>query len=247
MALSFTAHRSGRIVPIAGSFALALSIVTANAGPVADFEKSLAAAYAPYREALMQTNQKDKAASEQALQAFELRWAGLMKTYKTTPPPQYADDAKWSATIAAVDRTIAAAKVETAKGELVKAHHVLEDVRKQLGDLRSRNGVITFSDRMDAYHEKIEQIIGAKYGNFDAEGRGALCEDASVLAYLAKEIERNPSEAIASDPAFKQAFAALKASIDVLQTAARSGDKAAIDKAIDALKPPYARMFVKYG
>ncbi len=226
---------------------LGLSSTGANAGPFNDFEKALAAAYAPYRAALMQTNQKDKAATEQSLQAFGGKWAELMKTYKTAPPPQYADDPKWPETIGSVEQMISAAKNEAAKGDLVKAHNVLEGVRVQLGHLRSRNGVITFSDRMDAYHEKMEQILASTYGGYDIGGIGALREDVTVLAHLAQLLPVHAPAAFGQEPSFKEALAGLNSSIDALQTAARKGDKPSIEKAIQGLKGPYAKMFVKYG
>lgn len=227
--------------------ALLILPAVASAGPFADFEKSLASAYAPYRAALFQTNQKDKDGTERSLQALEAQWSGLMAIYRNAPPPQYAGDPKWRDTIAAVERIIAAAKAETAKGELVKAHDVLEGIREQLGDLRARNGVIVFSDRMDAYHEKMEETLAAKYNGFDAAGLGAVRENAAVLAYLGAQLERHAPPAYRDVESFKDGLAALIASVKVLQEAARAGDKPALEKALKGLKPPYAKVFVRFG
>lgn len=237
----------GSTLPTLLAAVLALHAGAASAGPVADFEKALAAAYAPYRAALMQTNQKDKAATEQSLGAFEARWTALTKIYRTAPPPQYADDERWPATLASVDQTIEAAKSETARGDLAKAHDVLESIRRQLGDLRTRNGVITFSDRMDAYHEKMEEIAGARHDPSDTAALARLRENAAVLAYLAQGIEKHPPAAAATDPTYKDILAGLTSSVDALLSAVRSGDALATAKAISALKPSYARMFVKFG
>jgi hypothetical protein len=51
-----------------GVASLAMLAAVAMAGPVNDFETALAGTYAQYRVALFQTNQNDKAATEQALQ-----------------------------------------------------------------------------------------------------------------------------------------------------------------------------------
>ena len=169
---------------------VAASWTAAIGGPVTDFEKALAAAYAPYRAALMQTNQKDKAATELSLKSFDAKWSELMKTYKSAPPPQYADDPKWPATIGAIERILVTARGEAAKGDLGKAHDVLEGIREELGHLRVRNGVITFSDRMDLYHEKMEQVLTGKYSDLNANGIGMLREDSAVLAHLVQQASK---------------------------------------------------------
>ncbi len=215
------------------------------AGPFADFERALATAYGPYKAALLQTNQKDKAGTEKSLAAFEAQWGQLMKTYRAAPPPQYADDAGWPATVAAVEKLIASAKAETEKGDLVKAHDVLEGVRDQLGNLRLRNGVVVFSDRVDAFHEHMEHVLVAKYAG--AEGVAMLREDAAVLVHLAGLLEKNAPAGFKSEAAFNEGLAAMVGAAKALLAAARSGDAEVIGKSLKALKPAYAKFFVKNG
>jgi hypothetical protein len=219
----------------------------AFAGPFADFEKALLSAYAPYRAALIQTNQKDKAGTEKSLQAFAAQWRALMTTYRAAPPPQYADDPKWPETVAAIEATIAEATAQTVRGDLAKAHDTLEAVRDKLGELRARNNVVVFSDRMDAYHEKMEQTLAGRYDGFGTAGLDSVRENAAVLAHLAEQLERHAPPAYRSDAAFKEGLAALVASVKALQSAMREGDKAGLEKALKGLKPPYAKMFVRFG
>lgn len=214
-------------------------------GPYADFERALRGAYAPYRAALLQTNQKDRAGTEKSLAAFEAAWSKLMESYRAAPPPQYADDPQWHRTVSSIDETIASAKAETAKGDLAKAHDVLEAVRDRLGELRARNGVITFSDRVDAYHERMEHTLAAKYTG--SEGAAMLRENAAVLVHLSGLIERHAPLGLKENDEFKESLAAMIAATNALQNAARIGDAAAIEKALKALKPAYARLFVKFG
>lgn len=218
---------------------------SAQAGPYSEFERSLSIAYAPYRAALMQTNQKDKAATEKSLQAFETAWSGLMSTYRTSPPPQYADDAGWPQTVGAIEQIIATAKADTAKGDLAKAHEVLEGVRDRLGELRARNGVVTFSDRLDAYHEQMEKVLSGKYGGPD--GLGKLREDAAVLQHLTVLAQRYAQGVLQAQTTFKESLGALALSANALLEAARTGDQMAIEKAMKALKPTYAKIFVQFG
>lgn len=228
--------------------ALAMSAVLASgavAGPFADFERALAAAYIPYKAALFQTNQKDKAGTEKSLEAFTAQWGQLMKSYRASPPPQYADDTGWAATVGAIDEMIAAAKVEVAKGDLAKAHDVLEGVRDKLGQMRTRNGVIVYSDRVDTYHEHMEHVLAGKYPG--AEGMAKLREDAAVLAYLAELLEKHQPAALKGEAGFKDGLAAMVGAAKALQAAARSGEPEATAKAMKALKPAYAKFFVRFG
>jgi hypothetical protein len=218
-----------------------------QAGPYADFERALANAYAPYRAALMQTNQKDRTGTEASLSAFEGRWSDLMRTWRTSPPPQYADDPRWLETVSSVEKTMAAAKAAVTAGDLAKAHNVLERIRDELGKLRARNGVVTFSDRMDAYHEHMEHVLMSKLPGADADGTARLREEAAVLVHLAGLVATHAPPALAKDAAFNEGLAALKGSAETLLSAARRGDRPAIEQAMKALKPAYARLFVKYG
>ncbi len=236
----------------ARSIALASALVTgslgmASAGPYAEFEHALSAAYAPYRTALFQTNQKDRQGTEASIAAFETRWLDLMKKWRVAPPPQYADDPKWPETIAAIEQTVAAAKSEVGKGELAKAHDVLERIRDELGKLRNRNGVTTFSDRMDAYHEHMEHVLTAKPAGNEPDGIGRLRETAAVLVHLAGLVAANAPSSLTRDPAFNESLNTMKGSADALLAATRKGDRSAIEQAMKALKPAYSRMFVKYG
>lgn len=245
MKANFNMRRGGWRGVVAGLAVMGLLASAAEAGPFADFERALAGAYGPYKAALFQTNQKDREGTDKSLAAFEAQWAQLMKTYRTAPPPQYADDAGWAATVGAIDTLIASAKAETAKGDLVKAHDVLEGVREKLGDLRARNGVVIFSDRVDAYHEHMEHVLNGKYSG--ADGTVTLREDAAVLVHLAAQLERNAPAAMKGEAAFKDGLAAMVGAAKALQAAARGGDAEAIGKAMKALKPAYAKFFVRFG
>jgi hypothetical protein len=211
------------------------------AGPFKEAEARVGQAYAHYRAALFHTNQKDKAATEAALAAFREKWAALVTDWKAAPPPQYVDDVELTATLDAVTRILAVAGTATANGELAKAHDILEAIRDQLGSLRGRNGIISFSDRMNAYHEVMERIVDAA----DMTPASAL-EEAGLLSHLAGELDRHrpPNVDMA---AFEGSLKALLASVSAFQAAARSGNGAAIDVARRGLKQPYSRMFLRFG
>lgn len=226
---------------ISSTIALALYAGAALAGPYSDSEARLADAYADYRAALFQTNQRNKQATEASLMSFQAKWLALSAAWSQSPPPQYAGDPRLSETLADVARTGEEARTLAASGDLAGSHDLLEKIRDAIGSLRGRNGVLSFSDRMNAYHEVMEHLLEAR----DASP-GEIAEQAAVLAYLAKAIGDNAPKT-ADKAAFEAAFEPLQASVAALRTAARSGDRTAIDAARKALKPAYSRLFLRFG
>jgi hypothetical protein len=226
---------------------IVLTASAALAGQFAEFEEQLQAAYAPYRNALFQTNKKDKAASEQALKKFSSDWAALTARWGKEPPPQYVDDGKFASTLAEVTSVTENAHRAISKGDLADAHEILERIRDLLGDLRSRNGIVTFSDRMNAYHEAMEHILAKPYGGYDAKGLGDLREDASVLAYLFRQLATHPPAHITGSADFSHAIGSVKTSVEDLLSAARAADPVAVRQAVQKLKQPYSVLFLKFG
>jgi hypothetical protein len=219
--------------------ALPLAAGAARALPFRDAEAAVATAYADYRRALFATNQGDRGASEQALLRFGAKWQALAAEWRAAPPPQYAEDAALGATLDAVARIAERALAETRRGALPEAHETLEAIRDALGELRARNGVTGFSDRMNAYHARMEELL-----ELPPEGLARLRVEAAVLAYLAGDLAPPPREA---DAGFAPALEAVRASVAALQAALEAGEPAAIRAALAGLKPPYARLFLRYG
>lgn len=220
---------------------LCLAVQPVFAGPFRDAEARVTSAYADYRTALFQTNQKNQAATDAALASFRTKWAALMADWKATPPPQYADDAALGETLAKVAAIAEEAAKLSSAGDLAKSHEALEGIRDALGQMRARNGVVTFSDHMNAYHELMEHVVDHAYSS-----PADLADDVAVLVYLAKEVGANrPASADAAE--FDKGFKAMEASVAALKAAVRSNDAAAIAAARKGLKPPYSRLFAKFG
>jgi hypothetical protein len=227
-------------------FAAALSAaVSATAGPVADFEQALRAAYADYRAALFHSNTKNAEGTAKAIAAFETKWSALSFKY-ASPPPQYSDDPKWSETLAKVKFTLNHAEVVATKGDLLEAHEMLEEIRDVIGDLHARNGIVGFSDRMNAFHTSMEHMLQDKFDGFSAEGFAALREQVAVLAYLAGELVRFPAPE-AADPDYGPTLKALQKAVADIQAAARANDGTAAKAALAKVKPAYAKLFLKFG
>jgi hypothetical protein len=229
---------------VAGLFAFA---PTAFAGPIADYETALRAAYADYRNALFATNTKNRDGSDKTMAALDAKWSALVGKYRASPPPHYSEDAKWVASLDQVSGVLARAKAEIAKGDLAEAHETLESVRERLGELRARNGLIAYSDRIDTFHHFMEQVLTKPYGGLTGAGLTELVEDAAVLALLGNELKKSPPADAAQAPEFAPLLGAVLGAVGELQTAARAGNVEAIKAARGKIKPAFAKLFVKFG
>jgi hypothetical protein len=231
---------------LGGAFALA-ALSSASAGPVSDFENAYRQMYGAYRAALFKTNMGDAEASTGAMGKFASQFAALDATYGDAPPPHYADDPLWGETMAEAGRLAGQAKAQIAAGELAEAHETLEGVREVFGDLHIRNGVETYSDRMNAYHAEMEHLLGLDIAALDDAMIGDVRERAAVLAYLAADVLGAPPAEAEGNAEYATLAAAFEASVTALLDAARTGDPEAVRKAVSQVKKPYSMLFVKFG
>jgi len=234
-------------------FALSIATIlavpfTACAGPFSDFEHDLRDAYGQYRTALFQSNQGNLEATATAIQSLSDKWLALETNWGQTPPPQYAADPGYTDTLSAVRTVITQAteEVTSASGDLGKVHVTLEALRADVGALHDRNGIVTFSDRMNAYHAKMEQILALDLATQPDGGLAILADESAVLAYLTADIAAHPAPE-AAEPAYGPAFVAVQQSVEALQSAVHAGDAAAAKAALGGLKAPYSKLFAKFG
>lgn len=221
--------------------------IPAAAGPIADFDREFDSAYAAYRQALFKTNTGDAAASQKALDAFFSRWTALRSKWEKTPPPHFAEDEHWRETLSGVGDLISKAARTLKESGPAATHEVLEAVRDVVASARARNGQIRFSDRMNAYHERMEAAMSRAAKPLDAAALRSLHDDLVVLDFLATELEHGAPAAYRADAAFGEALAGLRASVAAARRAVDGADAQKAKAAVRALKKPYARMFVAWG
>ena len=235
-----------RITQAALAAVLGTLALPALASPFTDAEAQLRAVYGDYRAALFLSNAGKAPETAKALAGFDTAWSEMSAQWGTTPPPQYAADAALPQTFDAVSALIGKARDEVAAGKLPAAHETLEGVRAEIAGLHERAGLIGFSDRMNAYHTAMEEVLGRDYAAMGPGAAAALAGDAAVLDYLAAQIVANPAPE-AANPAYAPLIEAFAASARAFRAAADSGDMAAALAARGALKVPYSRLFAQFG
>ncbi len=230
--------------------AVALScVLTAPGVCAADaITDAMQAAYAPYRAALFRTNSKAQAESEKAIADAQQSWQRLISRFAAKPFAPYDRDAEFSATLNAVNQVYAKAQQQIAKQQLSEAHETLEAARDLMAQLRQRNNVVIFSDHMNAYHAEMEHVLqqGAQLASAP-QGMMLLMARAGVLEYLAGRLHSEAPAAWQADADFNAMHKAVQASVVALRSGLLSQDTSAVRQALEKLKAPYSRMFLKFG
>jgi hypothetical protein len=236
----------GALAALALGLGLAAMAAGAHAADAAT--DAMQAAYAPYRQALFATNTGKAEASAKTLGASRAQWDKVVQQFGATPPAPYDRDPAFSQTLEQVNAVYAKAGEQVQAGELSEAHETLEQVRHLLADLRQRNGVVVYSDAMNAYHAAMEQVLGqGRQLLEEPKGELRLMAQLGVLQHLAQALQSQAPAAWRDDAEFNAARTAVTQSVARLHDALLAGDKAAVQQALQGLKKPYAMLFVRWG
>ncbi len=209
---------------------------------------ALQAAYAPYRAALFRTNGKSQPEAELAITQARLAWKSLGERFSAAVPAPYDRDREFGSTLAAVAQVYDKAAAEAAAGKLGPAHETLEQARDLLAALRERNGVVVFSDPMNAYHAEMEHLLTEAPRMLAApQGLLMLTARAGVLDYLSRQLRPRAPAALRADAEFDTLLKAVETSAQAVHHAAMAQDAGALKDAIGRLKGPYSRLFLKHG
>ena len=234
-----------RIITLSAVLGLVSGFSAQAADPVTE---AINQAYGPYRAALFRTNSKAQAESEQAMAQAQQTWKSVIDRFAAKPPIPYDRDPDFSVTLNEVVKVYEQAAGEIAARKLPEAHETLEKARDLMAEMRRRNGVIVFSDHMNAYHSEMEHVLQQGPGLTTApQGMLALAERAGVMAYLAGKLRSEAPKALMNDAEFGAALQALEASVAALRKAVTNQDAAAARDALGKLKGPYSKMFLKFG
>ena len=230
---------------IAGFCLLALS-ATASAADA--FTEAMDAAYAPYRVALFKTNGQSQPEAEQAIIQARSSWQSLQQRFGQSAPSPYAQDSRLPLTLAEVAAVYEKAEGEIRTGQLSQAHETLEAARDLMAELRRRNGVISFSDHMNAYHAQMELLLtDGPAQAAQAAGLLRLLGQAGALDYLVRKLRSEAPATLAADAEFGRLLAAVEQSVAALMQALLAQDAAQAREALGRLKKPYSQLFLKFG
>lgn len=129
-----------------------------------------------------------------------------------------------------------------------EAHETLEAARDLMATLRQRNGVVVFSDHMNAYHAEMERLLIDGPGLLAGpQGVEQLTAQSGVLDYLARQLRAQAPAALLGNAEFETLLKDVEMSVRNVKKAALDRDATAIKDAMSRVKAPYSKLFLKFG
>ena len=217
---------------------------------LAAFLEASAEAYAPYRGAMSYLHTGNAGLAALALDAMAARWAALSGRFRDQPPPAFAEDPAWRASLDAITGRIEAARARLEAGDAAGAATALAPIRAALSELRRRNGIVTFSDRMDSFSAALETMWVYRRDPPDmADPRtiAALAEQARTLRRALEDIAAGPSEKIAGDPQFQRLIEGSFKSVATIDRAIEARDPAFLIGALRELRSSEQLLWMNFG
>lgn len=241
MITHFKLHKLGAI--------MAISIAAAMPAFAADVvTDAMQASYEPYRVALFKTNSNSQAEALQAMTQAQQSWGKLAIQFGSKPPAPYDRDTAFGASVADVSKVYAKATEQVTANQLTAAHETLEAARDIMAQLRRRNQVVVYSDHMNAYHSEMEHVLidGAKTLALP-NGMQQLTAQVGALAYLSKKLNTEAPANYLSNPEFVELLKVVDKSVADLQSALITQNENAVKSAMEKIKGPYSKLFLKFG
>lgn len=216
----------------------------------ANFETDRAGAYAHYREAVFYARTGNTPIAALALDEFIVKWSALVATYADSPPAAYAAETDWSGVLGDILERAESGLEALDTDDAEAARTAIDPIRGILGDLRRRNGVITYSDHVNALSAAMDVL--ARYRREvkdlgDAQAVAAVREQAAIVSTLFEKCRSAATPDIAGDPEFMRLVDGAAESMGKLLKSLQTGDILLYRIGIGELRSYERIMFLRFG
>ena len=222
----------------------------AGASPLSDFLAQSTAAYGHYRGAVnyLRTGNIDLAALE--LESAGEKWAALAARFAAAPPDAFADDPAWRDVLDGVGDRLKGGLDEIDANRADQAAETLAPIRAMLGDLRRRNNVRVFSDRVDELSAAMDRLWRFRKAPPDfnvPETRRSLRAETAVLGYLLDRCRAEAPQDIAGTPEFERLVDGALEAIERMWRAIDTADTAFLINTLRELKSFETILYLRFG
>ena len=186
---------------------IGLNSPASKAAPVHDFHDAVADANASYREASFYLRTGNPMVAAFGLQDMNDKWSTIIKQFAKSPPGIYAADTSWETSLIEIGKHIQDGIAATDAGDLKGAQQNIAPVRKILSDLRARNGVFLFSDRVDRANAAMEAIWSFRHNPPDfskPDEVNDLRQKTTLMTYWYERCRDTATPQVKNDPQFKR-------------------------------------------
>jgi hypothetical protein len=249
MLIRQTAERILSLLLLAAALVSAPCTLSA-ADPLEDFLEAKQNTYRYYRSAwfYLRTGNIDLAALE--LSFFVRGWDEIQSRFSEAPPGPFAEDPLWGGGLAeigamAIDGMTA---LESADAEAAKAS--LEGIPSVMAEIRARNGVVTFSDTVDALTQAMDSLWRYRSEPPDFSEKATVTILGEGVARLRAAFDRLRDEApdeVAFDDQFMRLVNDSDAAMDRLQDAVDARDQNALVNALRELRSFERLLWLNFG
>jgi hypothetical protein len=239
----------GSVTWILIALAALAGIAPVGAATITDAMVSFDKAYIPV---LALTSQGKADAAAKAMTILKAQWSDWVKANAGA-----YTDAGWARDIERIGQIVSRTEGLIARSDLAGAHEALEEIRNILMAQRDARAIPYFVDGLNHYHTVMEELAevtaGKNVDNLTSEDLKKLASLTPQARVLWTQAQLAPFDAAAYGFAsakaeeLRRTMQGTLASIDAVDQAARSGDKAAVLKAVDGLKPAFTKAFLMFG
>jgi len=241
-----------RVLPAILVLALALAgpAGIAHASDLADFNEAAAVAYGHYRAAASYLRTGNAALAAIELEAAREKWRDVASRFAASPPDAFADDPAWAGTLTAIGKRLKDALAATDGGDLKAAAEILAPIRGELSDLRGRNNVVVFSDRVDAISAIMDRLWRFHHQPPDLDSAAALRElrsGTAVLEHLLRLCREAAPAGLRKDPDFVRFLDSGAEAVERLWQAIETKDQELLINTLRELRSFERLLFLRFG
>ncbi|MGY9006834.1 MAG: hypothetical protein ACKVJQ_12235 [Alphaproteobacteria bacterium] len=218
------------------------------AEPASSFVGAVEAAYPHYRMAWFYTRMRSGDVALLELDRFREQWTAINARFKNAPPARFASDPRWRETLDRVTAALSSASALGDKGKLRSAYKALSPIRRELSQLRTRNGITTFTDLVEAGAADVAELSRLR--------RNMVVDDALIQKMkvsvdrfrgVINRVRENAPKRYAKDEGFQAAIAGNLGAIGLLERGLKRRHKRAIHGSISSIRSDYNLLFIRYG
>lgn len=219
------------------------------AGTPNGFQAAVEAAYPNYRMAWFYTRTLNPTMAGMELGEFRRAWKSIVARYRAAPPETYRKDPRWAASLDRVGEISAQAAMRIEAGGGREIGKLLEGIRDELGELRRRNGIEVFSDRVNAFGREVATLsdLRRRTVSLTPEILSAYRASAARLTELMKRIRAGAPSHLASDSGFKASIDGNFKSIAKLDRGLARNHLRAVKGSVSSIRADYVLLFIRYG
>lgn len=233
---------------------LALAVLTGapavQASDLGDFNDAVADAYDHYRAAAFYFRTGNSAVAKDELTAMQDAWAEIAARFADSPPDAFTDDPHFADVLDEVSDRVQQAIEAADVGATTVGADALAPIRALLSDLRRRNGVVVFSDHVNALNQQMERLWRYRHNPpalDDPAEVDAVVGEAAVYAYLLQRLREGAPQEVKERADFQRLMEGTGESVARIPVALREGDEETFINTLRELISFDRMLFLRFG